>query len=94
MAFVFEAKFTDHRLDRCDRIHFDATNPVQIETARRIYDPQVCGIVVNKENVHWVTFRFLDNHIWLLNSELEPQIYTFPQYLQFLKRYRNAFAIS
>ena len=94
MAFVIEAKFTDHRLDHCDRIHFDATNPIQIETASRIYDPQVCGIIVNKDEAHWVTFRLVDNHIWLLDSELEPQIYTFPQYLEFLKRYRNAFAIS
>lgn len=52
MAFVLEAKFTDHRLDHCNRIHFDATNPVQIETAGRIYDPQVCGIVVNKDEAH------------------------------------------
>ena len=62
--------------------------------AQRIYNENVLGVVVNLNQTHWVAFKYVDNTIWLLNSETAPTPYTFPQYLAYIKRYRHAFALE
>ena len=98
MAFALTTKFTDLIFANQGRLDLDVTNPVQPEHANRIYDPNVVGIIVNLAGVHWVAFRCIDNHIWLLDSRYEPRLCTFDEFTAFLVQYYDptvptAFAI-
>ena len=98
MAFALTSLFTDVTFANQGRLNLDVTNPVQPEHANRIYDPNVAGIVVNLAGTHWVAFRYVDTHIWLLDSRYEPRHCTFDEFTAFLVQYYDpsvstAFAI-
>ena len=73
----------------------DLDKPLQPEedNLQRIYDDDVVGIVVNKSQLHWVAFKVVEQHIWLLDSQLAPRSTTFQAFLEYVRFYRNAFLI-
>ena len=74
----------------------DLDNPIQSndrESIKRIYHPRTTGVIVNKNQAHWVAFRYHNNHIWLLDSMRRPERYTEQSYILYLRTYRHAFAV-
>ena len=58
-----------------------------------LHDPCVVGAVVNKGNVHWVALKVVDERIWLLDSQFDPQVLNEDHYLQFIKEFPHAYPI-
>ena len=95
MAFVLRWKIARHALGRAAKLKLDLNKPIQPthESGLRIYEEDTLGVVVNKQQSHWVTFKIEHGEIWLLDSEAEPARYSYEKYIAFLKMYRNAFAL-
>ena len=73
----------------------DLDNPVRStnESARRLFNPHVAGIVINHPLAHWVAIREESDAIWLLDSLYTPRQLTFKEYQAYLTRYPNSFAV-
>ena len=95
MAFVFRWKIARHALGRAAKLKLDLNKPIQPthESGLRIYEEDTLGVVVNKQQSHWVTFKIEHGEIWLLDSGAEPVCYSYEKYIAFLEMYRNAFAL-
>jgi hypothetical protein len=95
LAFTPRWKVAQHTMGRYTQMALDLDNPIQPNevSAHRIRDENAHGVIVNKDQTHWVTFKATGEQLWLLDSELEPAPYTFEEYLRFLKRYRHAFLL-
>ena len=87
LAFLFQWHHNIYSLD--------LDNPILpgTESLNRIFEQDVCGIIVNKNQHHWVTFKLLHETIWLLDSQGEPEPYTFTQYSAYLAFYNRAYAV-
>ena len=88
MAQAFRVKQNIYRLDLDD--------PVQPNEGHlhRLYTEDVLGLVVNKDQEHWVAVRIVDEQIWLLDSLCTPQAITFDELLNFVRAYRHAFLVK
>ena len=96
MSFVFRWYGAQHALGAAFAYKMDLDNPIRShdrESVARIFQRRTAGIIVNKEQSHWVTFRYYNNHIWLLDSLKRPERYTEAGYTLYLRRYRHAFAV-
>ena len=95
MAYALRWKIAKHELGTAAKLKLDLDNPVQPtqDSGLRIYEEDTLGVVVNKQQSHWVTFKIEHGEIWLLDSEAEPARYSYDKYIAFLKVYRNAFAL-
>ena len=74
----------------------DLDNPIRSNKQAdlmRIYDPSVHGIIVNKTQTHWTAIRYVDEKIWLLDSQKEPEVLSWDAYVTYIKKYHNAFAL-
>ena len=73
----------------------DVDNPVQPEgdDPMRIYEDDVLGIVINKNQNHWMSFRMENGQIWNLDSLHQPRRVNYDEYVATLREYRNAFAV-
>ena len=73
----------------------DLNSPVlQIELSKMcIFAPNVCGIIVNKQQRHWVTIKEVEGDLWLLDSQELPVKLTYEAYLEFLSIYGPAFPL-
>ena len=87
LAFLFQWRHNIYFLD-VNRPILPGT-----ESLNRIYDQDVCGILVNKNQHHWVTFKLVDETIWFLDSQGEPEPYSFAQYSGYLAFYGPSYAI-
>ena len=88
MAYVLRWKQNIYTLD--------VDNPIHVDDERdpgRLFGEEVKGVVVNKQQSHWIAFRFENGKIWLLDSTDTPQVYTYPEYVAFRKNYRQAFVV-
>ena len=64
------------------------------ESLMRINQDNVHGVIVNKQQQHWVAFRILQDHLWFLDSQDKPKIVSFAWFLQYVEEYRQAFLIQ
>ena len=74
----------------------DVDNPVQPEgdDPMRIYNKdEVLGIVINKDQNHWMSFRVEAGQIWHLDSIHRPRRVGYEEYVATLRQYRHAFAL-
>ena len=73
----------------------DLDNPVRPtdESARRLFNPHVAGIVINHPLAHWVAIREESDAIWLLDNLYTPRQLTFNEYQAYLTRYPSSFAV-
>ena len=73
----------------------DLMNPVRPTdtSSHRLFNFDVAGIVVNHPHSHWVAIRWESDAIWLLNSSRRPKQLTFQEYLAYLTRYPDSFAV-
>ena len=96
MAFALRWKATQHGEAGHEAFMLDLDNPIQSAleaSCHRISLQEPPGVVVNKDNLHWVAFVAMDTHIWLLDSQARPERYTFEAYRAYIATYHNAFAI-
>ena len=95
LAFVLRMKIAQHELGAAAKLKVDLNNPIQATqaSAARIYDPNTLGVILNKNQAHWITFKMSGGTIWLLDSCGEPEVCSFPKFLEYLHVYRNAFAV-
>ena len=73
--------------------HFtlEVNDPVQPTPASvaRMKNRDSLGLVVNKDNQHWVAFRYEnDGSLWLLDSQGDPEVVNETYLIKFLQRYR------
>ena len=96
MSFVFRWYGAQHALGAAFAYKLDLDNPIQShdrQSIARIYHRRTAGVIVNKNQTHWVAFRYHNNRIWLLDSQRRPELYTEPAYILYLRTYRHAFAV-
>ncbi len=55
--------------------------------AHVLRDPAIAGAVVNKNNVHWVALKCIDDRIWLLDSSDRPMPLADQEYMAFIDQY-------
>ena len=58
-----------------------------------IFAPNVCGIIVNQHQHHWVTIKEIEGTLWLLDSTQLPVKLTYEAYLEYLRLYGLAFPV-
>ena len=66
----------------------DLDNPIRPDdnaSLFRIFYPETMGIVVNKEQSHWVAIKLINSAIWLLDSTEEPELKSFDAYREYLQ---------
>ena len=95
IASVIAWKIAHNELGTFTHLMLDLDNPVlpNENSARRIFGMDTVGLIVNKEQSHWVAFKIFAGQIWLLDSTCEPEPFTFQEYLAFLRRYPNAYLL-
>ena len=96
LAYVVRWKIAQNTLGAYTHMKLDLDNPVQpaATSARRVFDADTLGVIVNKDQVHWVAFKAVSGQIWLLDSQMRgPELYDFPRYQAFLLTYRHAFCL-
>jgi hypothetical protein len=95
LAHVIRWKIAQFALGRHAAMRLDVNNPLRttLPSARRIFADQTVGVLVNKDQVHWVAFKCVAGEIWLLDSEQQPLLYSFGEYMAFLQVFRHAFCI-
>lgn len=73
----------------------DLNRPItaQDDSAQRIYANDVHGVVVNVQQIHWVTFKYHDGEIWFLDSLQTPTRKTFEQFRNYIAQNPNAFVV-
>ena len=78
-----------------NKFSLDVDNPIHDdeESALRIHEPDTLGVVVNRFNVHWLTYKLYQGEIWLLDSMLVPQTVSFDSYRAALSTCAGAFAL-
>ena len=59
----------------------------------RIFEDSVMGVVVNKSQEHWYAFKMLEQQIWHLDSQETPRDVTFQEFLEYVRKDRNAFLV-
>ena len=59
----------------------------------RIYQDDVLGIVINKNQNHWMSFRMENDQIWNLDSLHQLRRVNYEEYVATLREYRHAFAV-
>ena len=79
----------------CNIYSLDLDNPIQPQqhSVRRIFAPETLGIVVNRQNVHWLAYNNISGEIWLLDSMLSPDTVTLDTYSDALRTYAGAFVV-
>lgn len=93
MAFVVRWKIAHLTLGKLWPLSLDVQNPIQPHNAMRIYDPCCLGIILNKLQHSWVTFRMFKEQIWLLDSTALPKTVSYDEYVDFLITFNKAFAL-
>ena len=70
LAYALRWKIAQETLGAYAQLQFDVDDPLQptAASACRIYHPDVLGVVVNVDQMHWVTFKLEQQQIWLLDS--------------------------
>ena len=60
----------------------DVDNPIrdEEESALRIHEPDTVGVIVNRSNMHWLTFKHYQGEIWNLDSTGTPKPVSFDTY--------------
>jgi hypothetical protein len=58
-----------------------------------IFSDDILGVIVNKDQGHWVGVKVVENLIWLLDSIRLPQLLSHSEYLDYLLRFDRAFFI-
>ena len=59
----------------------------------RIYQDDVLGIVINKNQNHWMSFRMENDQIWNLDSLHQLRRVNYEEYVATLREYRHACAV-
>ena len=72
----------------------DLNDPLRQKNLERIFDRDVMGVVVNKDQSHWFALK-VDEHerIWLLDSLESPEYMIREDFLKCIRRYRDAFLV-
>ena len=75
----------------------DLDNPIRCNlenSAERIYNPEVLGVIVNQDQGHWTTFKYLGDCIWFIDSDAAaPVAKSFGQFRNYIEFYLHAFAV-
>ena len=58
-----------------------------------VVDPQYAGVVVNIPHEHWFAIRFVNNHLWKLDSRYTPGIITATEYGGIIRRWPLSYLI-
>ena len=96
-AFVVVHKIAEMEGGRENGMLLDLDNPVHWNdlSAARIRDARTFGVIVNKDQARWVAFKRSTDRIWLLDSVADGPIeYTFEEYQDFLKEFKDAFCLQ
>ena len=96
MAFVVTHKVAEMEAGAENGMILDVDNPIHWNelSAARIRDAHTLGVVVNINQMHWVSFRYDSLAIWLLDSQhAGPEEYSFADFQTFLKEHPNAFCL-
>jgi hypothetical protein len=95
LAYVVRWKIAQEAMGAHTHMSLDVNQTVAFTEAslREIYDDDVLGVIVNKNNTHWVSFKCVSGVLWLLDSQQAPEPYTFSEYTRFLAEYPNAFSL-
>ena len=74
---------------------FDLNAPIlpNENSLLRLYGPDVLGVIVNKIQHHWVTFKVVNDEIWLLDSLFQPQRVTFEYFSNYVYQYPRAYLV-
>ena len=74
----------------------DVDNPIHHdeESALRIHEPDTLGVVVNRFNVHWLTYKLYQGEIWLLDRMMVPKTVSFDSYRAALSMMTGAGAFA
>ena len=98
MAYVINWKIAQNAWGNMigGQMLLDLNNPIlpHVDASlQNVYDPNVYGIIVNKNNTHWITIRHVDNEIWLLDSLQEPKKLSWPEYTNYITCYPHAYPL-
>ena len=86
--------YTDAVLDLALRrtFRFELRRGLQMRyNINLIEDPSVVGIIVNKNNAHWVAIKKVHDDFWLLDSCYAPKTITYQAYVRYVNEYWRLF---
>ena len=89
LAYAFRLRGHLFSLNLDNQLLADTDRPL------RIYAADVRGVVVNMNNAHWMSYRFVDDRIWALDSRYAPRPVSYDEYLANVATYDSrAYAVE